>query len=167
MIREAQQPRVDQSLNLGPRQVVMHLRVSAQIRFGEFQERGRRLKPLFLDVDERTGELDQAFVEIPIRPLAVFEPKIFQDLMRLEEELSVETIEKRQVTGVSFAPAKRLRQRTHFAILATHALVLAPFVRRGNPEALMSRGNLAEREPGQPTINHDFPSANCFPFDKR
>ena len=63
------------------------------------------MEPIFLQVNERAGELDQAFVKRAVRFLADGEPQILQYIMRLVEKLLVEVIKIAEVMRVQNPPA--------------------------------------------------------------
>jgi len=77
-----------------------------QVGIGQIEQCHGGSKPLFLKMDERTGQLDEPFVKPIIRRCAAArQPEFLQDVVRLIVEAGVETIE---VTGVLGRPASPL-----------------------------------------------------------
>ena len=63
------------------------------------------MQPIFLQMNERAGKLDQAFVKRTVRFFPDGQPKIFQHIMRFVEKLLVEVIKIAEVMRVQNAPA--------------------------------------------------------------
>jgi len=55
---------------------------------------------VFLDVYERAGELDEAFVKVADGLAALGEPDFFEDFVGFEKELLIEAFEIAEVMGV-------------------------------------------------------------------
>ena len=75
----------------------------------------------FLQMDEGSGELNQALVEIPRGLPPDRQPEIFEDFMRFEIALPVEAIEPRQVTRILALPGERGGERGNLLGLGIHA----------------------------------------------
>ena len=56
--------------------------------------------PAFLQMNESTSELNQAFIKVAIGAVPVFQPQFLQDFMGFEIKLLIETVEITQVMGV-------------------------------------------------------------------
>jgi hypothetical protein len=60
------------------------------------------LRPAFLHVYKRTGQLYQSLIEGTVRAVLVLEPQMLQDFMGLIEKLLVETLKIAQIMRVQF-----------------------------------------------------------------
>ena len=114
--------------------MLVDLRIFFQIGQCEFEKRCRRLRPVLLQMDERAGQLNQALVKCPVRPVLVFQPDVFENLVRLEKFLLVEQFE---ITGV-------MRVELSFAELPCHrsdafALIAHGFKVKSNTQSLKSK----------------------------
>jgi len=77
------QPMLNQRHDSRQGQMLVRAGVLAQIRQGQFEQGGGRSKPLLLQVDESARQLDQSLIKSAVGPLPVFEPKLFQNIVRL------------------------------------------------------------------------------------
>lgn len=84
-------------------EVLVRRRVFLEICPGEIEEGHGRAKAVLLEMDERRGELDEAFVKRPVGAEPVFEPKVFEHLVRFEITTAVEALEESEVTGIEFS----------------------------------------------------------------
>jgi len=73
-------------------QTLVRASVSAKIRAGQFEEGRRRSKPVLLQVNESARQLDQSFVKSAVGPAPVFEPKLFQHIVRLIKLPAIEAV---------------------------------------------------------------------------
>jgi len=56
----------------------------------QFEQSGGRTKPALLQVNKGARQLDQSFVKSAIGPMPVFEPKLFQNVVRLVKLPAIE-----------------------------------------------------------------------------
>src|ERR1044071_6475574 len=98
----------------------MECGILAQVRAREFEQRRGRLKPLFLQVNESAGQLNQALVKIAVRSFLLRQPHFFKDIVRFVKELAVEAIEVSQVMGIKSLAAKSFNHRGDAWGLAAH-----------------------------------------------
>ena len=117
---QALHPGADQSKNLREVQELVESWVSGQVASSQFEECECGLGPLFLNVNESSGELDQPFVEQVIRAPALREPSFLEHFMRLEEELAIETLEIAQIMRVKIPIRQRMNQGGYLWALAAH-----------------------------------------------
>ena len=89
-------------------QILPNRRILAEVRFGQSEQGRRRTEPSLLQMYERAGKLDQAFVESVVRTSLLREPQLFQDIMRLEKKFAIEIIEIRKVMRIRLLPSKWL-----------------------------------------------------------
>src|SRR6266702_8206303 len=104
-----------------------------QIRLSQSEERRRRLRPAFLQMDECTRQLNEALVEESIGPLPLAEPKLLQHFVRLVEELPIKALEVPQIMGVKVASSKLRNQSRHLGAFGAHAHIIKAKVQ--NPKA--------------------------------
>ncbi len=64
-------------------QALVRAGVLAEIRAGQFEQGGGRPKPILLQVNERPRQLNQTLVKRAVGPVPIFEPKLFQNIVRL------------------------------------------------------------------------------------
>lgn len=98
--------------------------VFLKIRAGEFKERGRRPEAVFLQMHEGAGQLDEPFVERPVRPQFIGQPEVFQDIMGFVKELVVETVKIARVMRVHPLPVMRSHHCRDACAFASHILNL-------------------------------------------
>src|SRR5271154_6001765 len=73
---------------------------------------------------ERARELDESLVKISIRAVSVFEPQIFQHIVRLVEKLAVEAVEIAEVMRVEFVSLEGFDHRGDAGAFVTHGGML-------------------------------------------
>ena len=113
-----------------------------QIRLSQSEERRRRLRPAFLQMDECTRQLNEALVEESIGPLPLAEPKLLQHFVRLVEELPIKALEVPQIMGVKVASSKLRNQSRNLGPLGAHAQIINAPTRKEKREE--GRGRMAE-----------------------
>src|SRR3954471_1925149 len=79
-----------------------------QIRAGEIEKRMGRAEAIFLQVHERAGELNQAFIEMIGRLPARWQPHFFQHIVRFVIQTLVEAREVTQIVRVASLSPKAL-----------------------------------------------------------
>lgn len=94
--------------------------IFTQIGLGQREQCCRRPEPLLLQMDERAGELNEAFVEISVRPVAIGEPELFKHVVGFEKELLVETCEVAKIVGIQVIALIRGDARGDFLALPVH-----------------------------------------------
>jgi ParB family chromosome partitioning protein len=104
-------------------------RVFFQVRLRELQQRGGGAQPVFLQMHERARKLDEALVKISIRAVSVFEPQIFQHVVRLVKKLAVEAIKITEVMRVKFMSPEGFDHRGDAGAFVAHGFKLRPRVR--------------------------------------
>jgi hypothetical protein len=81
----------------------MRAGVWAQIRGGQFEQRTSRAGAVLLQVNKSARQLDQPLVKSAVGPLPFFEPKLFQDIVRLVKLPAIKAVEIPPI--VRFKPA--------------------------------------------------------------
>lgn len=76
-----------------------------------------------MQVNESAGELDEAFVEVVVGLSTLAEPEFFKNIVRLVEELLVETFEVPKIMRVEALPVQRLDHFGDARALLAHAEV--------------------------------------------
>src|SRR6516162_7957600 len=84
--------------------MLVNTRVLFEVGQRQFEQGNGRLRPPFLYVHERTGQLNQAFIKGAVRAVLVAEPEMFQHLMGFVEKLLVEAMEITEIMRVQFLP---------------------------------------------------------------
>ena len=121
LIRESTQPADDAPARVGDLKSPVSIRELGEVGFRQPEQRGGGTGAGFLQVDKRSGELDEALVEIPRGLPPDGQPELFEDFVRLEVKLPVEAIEPRQVTRILALPSERGGERRNFLGLGIHA----------------------------------------------
>ena len=80
--------------------------VFAQVGLCQFEEGGRRARAVFLQVNKRAGQLDQAFVKQTIRTLSLGQPKLLENFVGFKKKLPVETVEIAEVMSIEVLAAE-------------------------------------------------------------
>ncbi len=111
-----------------------------QIRLSQSQERRRRLRSAFLQMNECARQLNEALVEESIRPLPLAEPKLFQHFVRLVEELPIKALEVPQIMGVKVASSKLRNQSRNLGALGAHAHIIKAKVQNPRAKVQFDRG---------------------------
>jgi hypothetical protein len=62
-------------------------------------------KPVLLQMDERSGELDERFVKTELGRVAPGQPELLKDIMSFVEKLPVEAFEIPKIMGGQITPA--------------------------------------------------------------
>src|SRR6266567_2196122 len=75
-------------------------RVFAQVGLRQFEQSNRGTGAVFLQVNKRPGQLDQAFVKQTVRTLSLGQPKLFENFVGFEKKLAVKTLEIAKVMSV-------------------------------------------------------------------
>lgn len=88
----------------------MEERIIAEVGGGEAKEGVGRLEAMFLQVDKRAGELDEALVEGVIGTVTLGEPEFFEDVVGFVKESAVETIEIAEVVRVEIVTREGFNQ---------------------------------------------------------
>jgi hypothetical protein len=99
----------------------MPVRVADEVGAREPEQRPRGLWPALLDMDERSGQLDQALEEIAVRALPHRQPERLQLVVGFVIELAIEAIEKRPVARLAAAPIVSGRRAFEFGAFVQHA----------------------------------------------
>ena len=81
----------------------MRARVFFQIGLREFEQGRRWPQMVFLQMHERAGQLYQSLVKRAVGPVAVFEPKLFQNIVRLVELPSIEAFKLTRIKRIEAA----------------------------------------------------------------
>ena len=80
----------------------MNRRIFFKVGIGQFEERCCGLEVVPLQMDKRAGQLNQAFVKRTIGTELVFEPEMFEHIVRLVIFLVIELLEVTGVMSVQF-----------------------------------------------------------------
>lgn len=127
------QPAADQILRHGHIEMLMPHRVLPQIIPRQPEQGRRRLQPLFLQMHERPRQLDKPFVVGVVRAFPVQQPQILQHIVRLIEELLIETLEETDVMGIQCLPPPLLDHRRYLRALLAHTAKLSRHHGVGKP----------------------------------
>src|SRR5437016_1190981 len=96
--------------------------IATEIRLSQAEQGDGRLAPLFLEMNERAGQLDQAFVKQIVCLAALGQPQFFQDFVGFEKKVTVKAFEIAQVMGVKSLVLYGADQLGNFlAFMAHHA----------------------------------------------
>ena len=102
-------------------QSFVHCWILAKVCFGEPEQSCRRTQACLLQVNECSRQLDQSLVKCKIRAGAVLQPKFFQDVMSLKEQLSIEAFEIAKIVRVAASSLTRPNQFCYGCALLAHA----------------------------------------------
>ena len=91
---------------------------------GEFKQRGSGAEVVPLQMHERSGQLNQAFVKRAVRAVLVMEPQMFQHLMGFVEKLFIKAMEKAEVMRIELFVIESLDHRGNTFALAAHEIKL-------------------------------------------
>jgi hypothetical protein len=106
VVFQLRQPIIDEAQGGHGIEVFVNCGVLAQVRLGEAEKGGGRFEAIFLQVDEGTGELDEALVEEVVRLAALRKPKFLEHVVGFVEELLIEAREVTEVMGVQTRPVQ-------------------------------------------------------------
>jgi ParB family chromosome partitioning protein len=98
----------------------VHARIFFQVSAGELEERGGGAQAVFLQMHERTCELDESLVKISVRAMLVRQPQIFQHVVRLVKKLAVEAVEIAEVMRGEFVSPEGFDHRGDAGAFVTH-----------------------------------------------
>jgi hypothetical protein len=96
------QPILDENANISDVQAFVKVGIFFEIRVREFEKRRRGAKPVFLQVDEGAGELDESFVKGVVGAAALRQPQFFEHVVRFKVEPAIEAFEISEVMRVQF-----------------------------------------------------------------
>jgi len=105
------QPFLGQIMDYLQIQMLMLARIFFEICPRQLEQRCRRAQPVFLQMHECARELNQTFVKISIRAVSVFEPDVFQNVVRLVKFLLVEQLKIAGVMRVEISGGKLFDHR--------------------------------------------------------
>ncbi len=91
-----------------------------QIRLGELEQSGGRTRPIFLEMHERAGQLNQTFVEGVVWAGTIREPKLLKNIVSLEIQPAIEAFEKSEVMRVQALTLKLINDGRDGAALFAH-----------------------------------------------
>ena len=94
--------------------------IFAEISLGQAKQGRCRLGTVLLEVNKGACQLDKAFIKQVTRTATLIKPEFLQNLMRLEEKLAVETLEKSKVMGLEFLTAKGFDDESYFRAFVAH-----------------------------------------------
>jgi hypothetical protein len=117
---EALQPIADEGADMVDTKLFVEVGIFLEICVSEFKQRSRGAKAIFLQMNERAGELNQSFVEGIIWAGAVGEPQFFQDVVCLEIEPAIEAFEISEIMGIKIASFELLDQFCDGSTLFAH-----------------------------------------------
>jgi hypothetical protein len=121
----------DQRQNIGHGQVLMLTGVLPEVCAGQFEQGRSGSKPVLLQMNERACQLDQPFVKSAVGPVPVFEPKLFQNIVRLVILALIKTIKITLVIGIQPGSGLLLdHARDSFTLVAHRPIIAAS---RWNP----------------------------------
>ncbi len=113
-------------------QMLVLARIFFEIGLREFEQSGGGTQPIFLQMHKCACELNQPFVKISIRAVSVFEPDVFQNVVRLVKLLFVEQLKIAGVMRVEISGGKLFNHRGDAGALVTHGFsALKPMRRFG------------------------------------
>jgi ArsR family transcriptional regulator, arsenate/arsenite/antimonite-responsive transcriptional repressor len=105
-----------------------------QIRVCQLEQSCRWFEPVFLQMDEGAGQLNQPFEKIAVHALPIRQPKFFQDVMRLIEELAVKAFKVTQVMRIQIVSLEFVNQLQNLAAFFAHTDTVNPGGAREKPE---------------------------------
>jgi hypothetical protein len=76
-------------------------RVLGQVSLRQLEKRGRWLQTVLLQMDESSRKLDETLVEISICAVSVWQPEMFEDIVRLVKFLFVEQLKVACIAGIN------------------------------------------------------------------
>ena len=88
----------------------MDRRVIPQARARQLEKRGGGTESASFQMDKRARELNESFVKRPVGPLAIGQPKLFQDIVRFVKQTQVKALEVTEVVRVELFSAARFDQ---------------------------------------------------------
>lgn len=95
--QQASLPMTDHGQHSGHGKALVRGGIAGEVCVRELKKSGGRAETFLAQMDKRAGELDQPLVEKPIWAVAVSQPQLFEDVVRLEEFAPVETVEVTRV----------------------------------------------------------------------
>lgn len=113
-------PEFNEFKNYRQVQTVVNGRIDLQIRPGQPEQGNGRAGPIFLHVDKSAGELDEALVKRTVRSLAIWQPKIFEDIVSFVKLLAVEAIEKAKIVSRQMVALKLFNPPGYVFALFAH-----------------------------------------------
>ena len=118
--------------------MLMNARILFQIGSGELEQCRRRTQMVPLQMHERAGQLDQAFVKRAVRAMPVMNPQMFQHLVGLVKKLPVEAMEKSEVMRIEFSVIETLDHRGDAFALAAHGFKVKSRVQSLKPKVVQN-----------------------------
>ena len=119
-IGQTLQPIVDQPKHRRHLDALIYRRISGQVVSSQSQQSARGTKPILLQMNERSRQLDEPLVKQTFGTLATRQPQRLQNVMRLVEQPPIETGKEPQVVRGPI-PALQLRnQNCHLRAFMTH-----------------------------------------------
>jgi acyl carrier protein len=103
--------------------------VLAKVRAGQFEQGGGRTEPVLLQVNERARQLDQSLVKSAVGAVPIFEPKLFQNIVRLIILPAIEAVKITLIIGIKPAVRAAPNHARDSFVLVAHHLTIAPPVR--------------------------------------
>jgi hypothetical protein len=120
--REFLLPGSDKVEDLRNIEALVFLWVFREVVFSKGKEAVRGFEPVLLEMDERAGELNQAFVKVTMRPFAIRKPEFFEDIVGFVIELLIEEHEIAEIMGIEFVSSAAFDQGGNLCAFVAHWL---------------------------------------------
>jgi len=129
---EQVKPVLDQGLDADQIQLLVESGELDEIGLGQLEQRGGGAEAVLLQMDKSAGELDEALVKIAVDALAIRQPQVFQDVVRLVELLFVEEHKVSGIAGIHARARKLGGQFGHALTLFAHGRSLSVLTGKTN-----------------------------------
>jgi hypothetical protein len=113
-------PAPDQILDYANIQRFVKSGISAQVDLREFEQRDCRLAPLFLNVNECSGELNQPLIKEVVGLSALCQPQLFEHFVGLKEELPIKTLKITDIMSIELPALMGMNQGSNLGGFMTH-----------------------------------------------
>lgn len=118
---QRKRPRDAQSVVLGG--------IFLKVRPGQLEQRRGRTEPVLLQMNKRTGQLNEALVKGMIRAVPVRQPERFENIMRLVKEALIEALEITKIMRVQILPAAVFDESRDFCAFFAHSIRVIIFAK--------------------------------------
>jgi len=113
-------PGFNEPQNGGDIQMFVDGGIFLEVGLGEFEQGGRGPQAVFLQVDERARELNEALIEGMFSAVTVREPELFEHLVGFEVKTAVEAFKKAEIMGVQILSLAAFDEGGNFRVLFGH-----------------------------------------------
>jgi len=113
-------PGFNEPQNGGDIQMIVYGGIFLEVGLGEFEQGGRGPQAVFLQVDKRARELNEALIEGMFRAVAMREPELFEHLVGFEVKTAVEAFKKAEIMGVQILSLAVFDEGGNFGVFFGH-----------------------------------------------